>query len=187
MNIQYCDNIQICNNTIICEEFGNRGIYLYQTQNSNISNNYLKDSYRGISLSGEDCQGTIINNNTIMGNILGLYVQTCKNSNIYKSHFQDNKYSIILSSTRDTFIEKNNFIRSEEQHSYICWVLFPKNQKPKDNEFDSNYWDDIGISSSKRIPIRLTIFDALFPIQITYSFSNDRNPANEPYDIPLPE
>jgi parallel beta-helix repeat protein len=184
LSIQLCKNTLISNNTIFSYS-GRRGMFLYNSISTNFSYNYLKGAHWGISMYGDGCQDTIISHNIFIDNSWTILIDQCENTLIQNNLFQDNLNAIVLDCTHDTFVERNNFINSMYEDAYVCWPLwFPLTKPPKNNIFDSNYWDNIGSMDKKRIPIRLSIYDAMFPSQIPYSFTYDVNPAEEPYDIP---
>ncbi len=183
LSIQYCDDFHIYNNTI--ESYsGRRGMFLYKTTNTNFSYNYLTGAHWGISMAGENSEDTIISHNCFVENFWTLYLYDGINTLIRKNHFENNSVAITLACTRDTIVEKNNFINSGNEHAYVCWpIWFPIPKPPKNNQFDGNYWDDWINTNPKRIPIRLSFYDAMFPRQLTYYFTYDENPAQNPYDI----
>jgi parallel beta-helix repeat protein len=180
--IAYCENIKIINNTIYSN---NGGFSLYSSLNTNFSYNYLEGSWWGIQMWGEDCFNTQITNNVLFDNQYTLTIHQCVNTIIRKNNFENNYVSLILDCARDTYVEKNNFINSRNEHAYVCWpIWFPIPKPPKNNQFDSNYWDDLTDSNPRPIPIRLSFYDAYFPRQLRYSVTFDENPALIPYDIP---
>jgi parallel beta-helix repeat protein len=142
------DNSRITGNII--DNCKNQGIELYGCNNT-ISGNLIDTCNEGISLDGH--------NNTISGNII-------TNQTVYRLFSKDAGFRLKGS---DNQIINNNF--------YNNWRNAISYSSPRDNLWDSNYWDTwIGFNNPQ--------LDFLPYIdRYIIWFIIDWNPAKEPYDI----
>ena len=108
-----------------------------------------------------------INNNNI-----GIYLEDSSKNTIAESYIANNNYGIYLSSSNKNKILNNKFENNEKHTSFSdsCW----------------NIWDNKYMNHPNR-PVNIIIGSkSIGKISIPW-INIDRFPANELYDIPIPE
>ena len=159
------------------------GIYLEYVEKNKIYNNRILKNNDGIQLF-DSADYNIINNNLFENNIRGIefclhfMLDMNRYNTITLNNFIRNYIGILFDGTNFyNNISYNNFIKNIIsltffEHSYPA--LFPR------NDINQNYWDRPRLLPKIIFGLKHFIID--FPwIQF------DWHPANEPYDIPVPE
>ena len=161
------------------------GIYALQSNSHNINNNKILNNTDGIVLI--DSSINDINNNVFENNIYGIklihiyYLEPSRSNEITYNSFIENSYGIFIDGNNyNNHIRYNNFIGNIISLSFIYEftpVPFPT------NKIEYNYWD-----RSRVLPkLILGLHYFFIPFPIILWFNLDLHPAQEPYDIPVPE
>jgi len=188
------NNCLLQNNTIT---YANIGIYVYQSNGNDIIENNISFCTNGI-VFGESHNNIISNNCIFSNNQYGLYfyveplVFASNNNSIMFNIIKNNNKGICLISSNFTKILYNVFTRNDKairiyytKNTSINENNFIENRKDAyfnrcfTNNWNNNYWDRFRFLPK---PIFGLKTGKLFPITIGIEF--DRNPAQEPYDIP---
>lgn len=182
------------------------GIILHLSSNNAITKNVVEYNHRGISVEntwnpryhlwfnhpqfGENT----ISGNTIRNNSVGIDINGDRTTRdkILGNNIVDNNQGIVLYTTLETEIAKNNFIGNNRSAIIRTGnLLFHLT-----NSWHDNYWD-----TPKKLPVPIlglfwfivmyntdfeeTNFGSVLPLGMYPVISFDRTPAQEPYDIPL--
>ena len=176
----------------------NRGIISHNSNENEISNNFITDVVAGIHLDDFSCDNIVSDNlidefiytgieiqyysinNIITRNIISngdlfLTLRNSNNNNIFLNSIIKNigRSIMFIDSSENNNISNNNFIDNEGMRVFIH-----NNQ----NIFNGNYW-----GRSRLLP-KFIIGWKMIEFLIWIPFINiDWHPAKEPYDIPTPE
>jgi parallel beta-helix repeat protein len=130
---------------------GNRGIYLYNVKNGNISHNIIRRNKVGIQLAFAD--NNTIAYNTINMNSMGVLLGTqspvepetpCSNNLIINNAIFDNELRIGLSIGVES---ENNIVKWNDFRSDLIF------DKSTNNTFSENYWYEWAENESANIPL----------------------------------
>lgn len=186
------------------------GIVLFISSNNTITKNLLVGCAQGITIYGvwselilenylimmHHCnpkpENNIISQNTIKSNEWGILLfGGCKNTKVFENNITDNsEFGIRIANAIDTEITQNNFIRNyENAHFEVDKLRFSQILISKQS-WNQNYWGEpktlpviipgsLSIEIFPRVPIYFNIEQFKFPW-----VAFDKNPAQEPYDIP---
>ncbi len=185
------------------------GIFNYSTNNQ-ITNNSITNHLSGLKIWGEH---TTVKYNYIANNNHGIYIKTLGLSNHGKWNTiesniiaTNSKVGLYMDTAIWCNISKNNFI-GNTMHASFTYELLPKMMSPfyghflQMNKYYRNYWDDHNITIPRVIHGKMLCFDWLsflngilneltgipiivIPIYIPW-ICFDKNPVQEPYDIPV--
>ncbi|MBN1860497.1 MAG: right-handed parallel beta-helix repeat-containing protein [Candidatus Thermoplasmatota archaeon] len=183
--------ISSSNNTIsqnIITHCKHRGIIIFGLWNILILENYQMIIHH----LNPKPENNNISRNTIKSNGLGIMLYRGPiNTKIFENNIIDNsEFGIIITNAVNTEITRNNFINNyKNAHFTVDKLRFSQFLISK-QAWNQNYWGEpkklpVGIPGSfsieifPRVPISFIIEHFNFPL-ITF----DKNPAQEPYDIP---
>jgi parallel beta-helix repeat protein len=173
----------------------NRGIISHNSNENEISNNFITDVVAGIHLDDFSCNNIVSDNlinesiytgieiqhysinNTITRNIISngdlfLTLRNSNNNNIFLNSITKNigRSIMFIVSSKNNNISNNNLIDNEGMRVHVY-----NNQ----NIFNGNYWGRSRLSPKFIISWKMIEF----PIWIPF-INIDWHPAKEPYDIP---
>ena len=159
-----CNNSTVRRN--IFQENQEEGLYVYD-HSSNISENIFSNNVIGAWIGGID---TIFYRNKISNNSLGIHIS---------GYYQETNNSTINSRAR---ISCNNFLNNDRDAFFQYQSCFPRRTG---NIIDNNFWGKPR-AFAKPILGRLIFFIEIWRFeQITIPWvCFEKNPAQEPYDIP---
>ena len=177
------------------------GIHFTKYNNTIVNNSISFCRYIGI---WNTCvRGIGSANGTIIGNIIdncflaGLYIEGDNNC-IKRNTFSNSNFGFIIILSLENEIIENNFINNNVSGFLVIpivnevWLKFDGSTFVGPNYIDGNYWGRPYIS--RKIIICLKILCLIQPSILTFppsipipSIIFDNNPAQEPYDIPMPE
>ncbi len=208
IHIDMSKNIQVRNNTITAKGAAltilyDIGISIGSSENVMVTGNRLLNcSYSGISSGGSKIT---IRNNNFIGNYIGLEAGSGNNitenifigndkglevysgNTILRNHIEKSRIALILSDASNTKINQNNFINNTKD------ATFSELSRSHGNNWDNNYWDDEFFPFGYKfifgtVQTRIPRIWQTFPGETLYYWIRwinlDRNPAQEPYDIP---
>ena len=198
IDFYYCNNNSISNN-IITTVYGT-GFIFNEVENSKIFKNSILGCFDGIGLVA--VRNINISENNITNNHNGIFsFYISNNITVYQNNIEYNKnYGIILVNSYNDKIIQNNLIGNGDNayfiHLLVLSFLF-RNTEWKHKlipkiEWNGNYWNETG-QQSYIIPGTICLAGIIFfvfmrlginKLPITY-VNFDRNPAQEPYDIPM--
>jgi len=176
----YSENNTIDNNII---SNNHKGIVNGRRSNNNvIINNTIENNNIGIVT---DEAGILIHKNLIKNNLAGFFMGRTRNSTISLNQFTRNKLATVFFDTENILFNENNFIsNSIIAHNFYLSVKY-------DILWSDNYWGRPRLTPK---PILITgwrvfyFFFSLNPIPYPVPIIMfDWNPAEEPYDISIPE
>jgi len=188
-------NNEGCYNLItrnIISDNGAEGIWCQGGSYNTISYNLIFNNWYGIYIGWYKCEGNKIYGNYITNNrLFGILMNSFYASEtiIESNSIEFNKEGIFIavSEPGSTLITKNNFIGNivDARFGYLL-IYYIK--KPFSDRWSNNYWGETG-QSFKIIHGELLIPDIrpfYTGIEIPWVVF-DWNPAQEPYDIPIPD
>ena len=170
------------------------GISVYRSSNSVITNNIINTCEMDNRWGGgiDICKGdnTIISNNDIRLNGVGIYAERSNNVSMSQNNIKENAIGISTSSMNNMKITQNNIYQNRQRN-----IVF-RDYINQNMYIDNNYWGILNFYP-KIIFGQLLIY--LFTLKLS-KWSDywidipiylhlpktylDRNPAKEPYDIP---
>jgi parallel beta-helix repeat protein len=166
----HASNTIITNNIITNHQ--NNGIWLWCSNNNNISYNIIKNNRRA-GIEANDFRYSTIYRNQFSDNYeWGVMIHTDGISiynYIIENNFIDNYKGMCLARQAGNFILRNNFIRNTGGNARSDLTFFSRSSEYTNN-WDQNYWDD---SIDKR-PRRISGI---------FSFDIDWNPVEMPYQF----
>jgi parallel beta-helix repeat protein len=139
----------------------------------------------GNDLGLEAGSGHNISGNIFIGNDIGLEVGS--ENNIIGNHIEKSRIALILSDASNTIVNQNNFINNTKD------ATFSELSRFHGNNWDNNYWDDSVYPLGYKfifgtVQTRIPRIWQTFPGETLYYWIRwinlDRNPAQEPFDIP---
>ncbi|DAC72481.1 MAG TPA: hypothetical protein DSN98_04905 [Thermoplasmata archaeon] len=155
------------------ENNGAQGIELSLGSNHNsiLNNSINNNAKEGILISGITSTVNTIAGNNISNNEIGVRFSSAGSNKIQSNNIQGSAMEgVLLQSSKENVIEKNNFIDNKRQATF---------KFSSRNTWDSNYWSNwIGFKLTK------PIFQK-FPKAIVggLHIAFDKNPAKTPYNI----
>ena len=157
------------------------GIILYG-ESSTVEGNVFLGNHIGIDGGSSD---HTVTGNIFLGNVIGLDIDG-PDHKIMGNHFENNSLGLRLASS-DTAVHQNNFVQNERH------ATFAENNRSHGNTWENNYWDVpfhlFGyVFIFGKVKTGVKRFLQFIPDSIEYYWilwmNVDRNPAQEPYDIP---
>jgi len=194
----YGSNNTICSNTLQKVSFNpwpGDGILIEGDFNI-ISENFIKNNYE-VGIRVVLSNSTNISNNIVENCVIGIVIEKCKEIIVFHNEFRENNagINIWLFKNRSALIivSMNNFIGNKNQA--VINTYFPNFFQSI--KFDMNYWDDWRGFGSKYVfgSVFLGLIGfpnpfgdgvIIIPIRIPW-ICFDHHPAQEPYDISMPE
>jgi parallel beta-helix repeat protein len=211
------NNVNIYNNIIRDNKIG--FLIYYAVENLSIFDNIVQDNEEGITIEIDpifvkvfhniivnNTNGIILNyrvascsvyENTILHNGVGIYLETESENIIEYNQIEGNDIGVSAYNSKG-IIQYNNFLNNTN-HAYfdkgIVLLELPLVLR-YDQHWNSNYWDDWTMNTSRTIKGHVTLSITLWiihfpnpiPIEIEVirlpSYQYDKHPAQEPYNIP---
>jgi len=172
------------NNNIISYNYiqnNGGGCSTYRSENNTICFNNF--SYNSIGLDITEGSYDNINNNSFYANSDGISIWGNFDL-IYHNDFRDNT-GVAIYSDGWIKIEKNNLINNKIQATFFIDFLM----EPFPSRWINNYWDNLLGNGPKIIVGIVNVFSFMGDYGIYFAIllpwvNFDRNPAQEPYDIP---
>jgi|GEM_PF-5435669 len=165
------------------DDFGNNGVALHSKENIVSHCDFSFGNRAILAYVGRqtaDCSGNIIHNNTIQGFTAAIQIEG-DNCSIAHNDIENNTFGIHLFDCSNVFVEQNNFKKST-MHAFVFWIPYSYNlyyPRPKNIQFDNNYYDNWPLSIPK--PILRGFAPLLIPI--SFGLLLDAHPASQPHQF----